>query len=172
MEHYTDRSNLAYDLSRFDMDAEVRERRVKKARADAEQARPQLKVSARSEAKTGSPFLIAVGAAAALALLTVPIVNNARVNEAENHVVEQREKLEEATRNRDMLQVQLDSTINVNYVVDFAMNELGMDKPSREQVEYMSVPDKDLIEVNDDSSDGIIAAITDWLKDTMEYIGL
>lgn len=172
MERYTDESNLAYDLSRFDTVADLREKQAKKARKQAEQTKPELKVSVRSEAKTGSPFLIVAGAAAALALLTVPIVNNARVNEAENHVAEQREKLDEATRNRDMLQVQLDSTINVNYVVDFAMNELDMDKPSREQVEYMSVTDKNLIVANDDSSDSIFSVIADWLKDTMEYIGL
>ena len=171
MEHYTDNSNLAYDLSRFDTAADIRERQEKKARREAEQ-RPQLKVSVRSEAKTGSPLLIVATAAAALALVTVPIVNNARINEMENHIAEQQAKLDEATRNRDMLQVQLDSTINVNYVVDFAMNELGMDKPSREQVEYMSVTDKNLIVSNDDSSDSIFSVIADWLKDTLEYIGL
>ena len=90
----------------------------------------------------------------------------------ENHIAEQQAKLDEATRNRDMLQVQLDSTINVNYVVDFAMNELDMDKPSREQVEYMSITDKNLIVANDDSSDSIFSVIADWLKDTLEYIGL
>lgn len=172
MEHYTDNSNLAYDLSRFDTAVEVRNRQQSKKVRKEEQKAPQLKVSVRSEAKTGSPLLIVAGAAAALALITVPIVNNARVNEAENHVAEQRVLLDEATRNRDMLQVQLDSEINVNYVVDYAVNELGMDKPSRDQVEYMSITDRNLIVANDDSSDGILAILENWLEDSMEYIGM
>lgn len=166
MDFYTDNTNLAYDLSRFD--TTERERREK----EREDAKSKIRLAPQvSLSKSGSKFkLVAVVAAFFVALLTVTYFN-AKSDDAARMVIKQESLLASAMDDNVMLQNKLDTVANTGYVETYATEVLGMTKVSPSQKEYIVTNTEDLIKVEADDSLGFVGSTKKWFGSVMEYLG-
>lgn len=165
---YTDNSNLAYDLSRFDNSD--RERREKQ-RQKEEEARKIRMAPAVSLSKSGTKitafFAIAVMFAAFFAVNWF----NAKKDDTARLVAAQQELLDAEADDNALLQSKLDAKANIGYIEEYAKNKLQMSKVGSAQKKYISVNTESLIEVEKDDSEGFLGSIKKGFKSFLEYIG-
>lgn len=165
---YTDNSNLAYDLSRFDnSDRERREKQRKKE----EEARKIRMAPAASLSKSGVKMKAFVVIAALFAAFFAVNYYNAKKDDTYRLVVEQQELLNAASDDNALLQSKLDAKANISYIEQYAKEKLNMSKVGSAQKKYISVNTESLIEVEKDDSDGFLGSIKKGFKSFLEYIG-
>lgn len=161
-------TNLAYDLSRFDMSGREQREEQRKKDEEARKIRmaPHLSVS-----KSGSKLL--VFATAVVAFLALFAVNyyNAKNDDAARMVSEQQSVLAAAREDNALLQSKLDSKVNIGYIEQYATEKLGMTKVGAQQKKYISVNTESLIETAPDESTGFLGSIKKGFEDFLEYIG-
>ncbi len=164
-------SNLAYDLSRFDVSEQ--EKQNAHRRKKQEQVKQEIRMNSRSVSRSGSRLLITlicVGVFAALCM-----VNNKKTeaDDWSRSVAEQQALLAEAQEQNALLQTKLDTKMNnIGYIEEYATTRLGMAKVGNSQVQYLKVNTESLIEIQPDGDGSLYEAVTDWWGDMMEYIGL
>lgn len=168
MEFFTDNTNLAYDLSRFDTsERERRERERKQDSASKIHMAPQISLS-----KSGSKLkLVAVVAVFFAALLTITYFN-AKSDDAARMVADQEKLLISAKDDNALLQNKLDAIASIGYIDKYAADNLGMTKVAPSQKNYLSVNTEDLIEFEKDSSDGFVGSVKKWFNSVLEYLGI
>ena len=163
-----DNTNLAYDLSRFD--TTERERREKQRRAE-EKARAIHLAPANKVSTSGSKFkIIAVSLMMFAALFAVNYYNTKK-DDAVRMVAEQEELRDAARDDNELLQSKLDSKANIAYIEQYATEKLGMTKVAASQKKYISVTTEDLIEIDNDDSEGLLGTIKRGFSAFLEYIG-
>lgn len=160
---YTDNSNLAYDLSRFD-----NSERKRKREDEAKKIRmmPAVCVS-KSGGKMKAVFLIV----AVFAAFYMVNFYSTKKDDTYRLVVEQQELLNAATDDNVLLQSKLDAKANIGYIEEYAKNKLNMSKVGSAQKKYISVNTESLIEVEKDDSEGFLGSIKKGFKEFLEYIG-
>lgn len=168
MEYFTDNTNLAYDLSRFD--TTEREHRARERR---EEAKSNIRMAPlASVAKSGSKLkLVAVVAVFFAALFTVTYFNVKR-DDVTRMVTAQQAKLESAKDDNLLLQNKLDAVANISYIEKYATENLGMTKVNSTQKQYIPLNIENLLEVDKDDSAGFIGSVKRWFSSVLEYIGL
>lgn len=161
-------TNLAYDLSRFDMSGREQREEQRKKDAEARKIRmaPQLSVS-----KSGSKFLVFMTAVAVFAALFAVNYYNTKNDDVARMVSNQQEILAEAQDDNALLQSKLDSKVNIGYIEQYATERLGMTKVGAQQKKYISVNTESLIETAPDESAGFLGSIKKGFEDFLEYIG-
>lgn len=165
--NYFDNTNLAYDLSRFDVEERERRNRERKAQAPKILMAPQASV-----AKSGSKLkLVAVVAAFFAALFTVAYFN-VKSDDVARMVAKEQTRMETAKDDNVMLQSKLDFVANTGYIEKYAVENLGMTKVTSTQKQYKSFNTESLIEVEKDDSAGFIGSVKRWFNSVVEYIGL
>lgn len=165
---YTDNSNLAYDLSRFDnSDRERREKQRKKE----EEARKIRMAPAASLSKSGMKLKAFVVIAALFAAFFAVNYYNTKKDDTYRLVVEQQELLNAAADDNALLQSKLDAKANIGYIEQYAKETLKMSKVGSAQKKYISVNTESLIEVEKDDSQGFLGSIKKGFKSFLEYIG-
>ena len=168
MDFYTDNTNLAYDLSRFD--TTERDRREKERRENEKSKihlAPQISLS-----KSGSKLkLVAVVAVFFAALLCVTYCN-AKSDDAARQVIKQESILASALDDNVMLQNKLDAVANIGYCETYATETLGMTKVNPTQKKYIVVNTEDLIKVEEEQPAGFVESIKNWFDSVMEYLGV
>lgn len=168
MDFYTDNTNLAYDLSRFD--TAEREKRVKERREAEEQKIKMAPVV--SVSKSGSKFkLVAVVTVLFLALFAVTCFK-VRNDDVARSVTDQQMILTSAKDDNALLQSKLDAIANIGYIEKYAAENLGMTKVTASQKNYLGINIENLIEADNDDSTGFIGSVKRWFNSVMEYIGL
>ena len=157
------KSSEAYDLSRFDSGKPAR-------RAQEKPAQPAIKMHKVSVAKTGNWFKTVFFVAFA-ALLAFAIINSkAILSEISTEISEQSSLLEEAKSENASLQAKLDNMVTLSKVDEIAVGELGLQKTTKNQVHYISIYDRTMVQAAE--SDGnVFTALKNWLDGTMEYLG-
>lgn len=165
---YTDNSNLAYDLSRFD--SSERQRREEQRKKEAEAKGPQL-APVVSDAKSGKKFKAFVVIAALFAAFYAVNYYNTKKDDTFRQVVEQQEILNAVTDDNALLQSKLDAKANIGYIEQYAKETLKMSKVGSTQKKYISVNTESLIEVEKDDSEGFLGSIKKGFKSFLEYIG-
>ena len=163
-----DNTNLAYDLSRFD--TADRERREKQRRADEEARRIYL-APLNSVSRSGSRFKIVMAALMIFAALFAVNYYDTKRDDVTRMVAEQEEELSAAMDDNALLQSKLDTKANIGYIEKYATEKLGMSKVAASQKKYISVNTEDLIEVDNDDSDGFFGSVKRWFSAFLEYIG-
>lgn len=163
-----DNTNLAYDLSRFD--TTERERREKQRRAD-EQARAIHLAPINGKSASGSKFKIIMVSLMMFAALFAVNYYNTKKDDAARLVAEQEELLIAARDDNDLLQSKLDTKANIGYIEQYATEKLGMTKVAASQKKYISVNTEDLIEIDNDDSEGFLGKIKRGFSSFLEYIG-
>ena len=156
------RSDVAYDLSRFDTD----ERAVKRE----EQRKTNIKLHKVSVAKTGNWFKTVFFVAFAALLAFAVVSGKATISEISTEISEQSALLEEAKSENAMLQARLDNMVTLSKVDEIAVSELGLQKTSKNQVHYISVYDRTMVQAAEKDGN-VFAALKSWLDGTMEYLG-
>ena len=163
---YTDNSNLAYDLSRFDVtERERREKERKKAGRNIRMA-PAVSVS-----KSGVKLKAFVVIAALFAAFFAVNYYNTKKDDTYRSVIEQQELLNAAADDNALLQSKLDAKANIGYIEQYAKETLKMDKVGSAQKKYISVNTESLIEVEKDDSEGFLGSIKKGFRSFLEYIG-
>lgn len=165
---YTDNSNLAYDLSRFDNSE--RERREQQRKKEAAARAIHLAPHA-SLAKSGMKLKAFVVIAALFAAFFAVNYYNTKKDDTYRLVVEQQEVLNAVTDDNALLQSKLDAKANIGYIEQYAKETLKMSKVSSTQKKYISVNTESLIEVEKDDSEGFLSSIKKGFKSFLEYIG-
>lgn len=157
------RSDVAYDLNRFDTGEQAPQPAQKPARSS-------LRLHKVSVAKTGSFFktLFIVAFAALLAFAIVS--SKATISEISTEINEQSSLLEEAKSENARLQAKLDNMVTLSKVDEIAVNELGLQKTSKNQVHYISVYDRTMVQAAEKETN-VFVSLKNWLDGTMEYLG-
>ena len=163
-----DNTNLAYDLSRFD--TTERDRREKQRRAE-EKARAIYLAPANRASTSGSKFKIIVFSLIMFAALYAVNYYDTQKDDAVRMVAEQEELRNAARDDNELLQSKLDSKVNIGYIEQYASEKLGMTKVAASQKKYISVTTEDLIEIDNDDSEGLLGSIKRGFSAFLEYIG-
>ena len=157
------RTSAAYDLSRFDSDQPVR-------RPEQKPAEPAIKMHKASVAKTGN-WLKTVFFVAFAALLAFAIINSkAILSEISTEISEQSSLLEEAKSENASLQAKLDNMVTLSKVDEIAVGELGLQKTAKNQVHYISIYDRTMVQAAG-SDANVFVSLKNWLDGAMEYLG-
>ena len=156
------RSDVAYDLSRFDTDERAVQREVKR--------KTDIKLHKVSVAKTGNWFKTVFFVAFAALLAFAVVSGKATISEISTEISEQSTLLEEAKSENAMLQARLDNMVTLSKVDEIAVSELGLQKTSKNQVHYISVYDRTMVQAAEKDGN-VFAALKGWLDGAMEYLG-
>lgn len=163
-------SNLAYDLSRFDVEeqeAQSRERQQKQ-----EQAKQEIRMNSRSVSRSGSRLKVVACVSAVFAALCIVNFQMTTADDWARKVTDQKALLTAAQEENSLLQSRLETKVNTGYVEEYATKQLGMAKVSNSQIQYLSVNTESLIEVEPDGTGTIFDSVNRWFGDLLEYIGL
>lgn len=164
-------SNLAYDLSRFDVAEQEKHNEHRKEQQ--EQAKQEIRMNSRSVSRSGSRVKVLLVGAFAFAALCIVNVQKTTADDWARMVADQQAQLTAAQEENSLLQTKLDSKVNnIGYIEEYATQQLGMAKVTNTQVQYLKVNTESLIEVTPDNSGTLIGTVNKWWGDMMEYIGL
>lgn len=163
-----DNTNLAYDLSMFD--TTERERREKQRRAK-EKARAIHLAPANRVSTSGSKFKIIMFSLMMFAALFAVNYYHTKKDDAARMVAQQEELRNAAQDDNELLQSKLDTKANISYIEQYAAEKLGMTKVAASQKKYISVNTEDLIEIDNDDSEGLLGTIKRGFSAFLEYIG-
>lgn len=164
MENSYNRTSTAYDFSLFD--TSLRKPQVKT------EEKPELQVVTVSAAKKGRPVVIAVVAALFGVLLMAFIFCKAAVSEANLNVSLRQNVLEETKAVNAALVAELNGSVSLEQVEQFATNELGMQKVVNAQEKYVEMNTGAMTESTEDTSGNIFVGISNWFQGIVEYLGL
>ena len=162
-----DNSNLAYDLSRFDV-ADIENRRMEREKENRLKIRmaPAFSIS-----KSGSKFKVVMAAFMTFAALFAVNYFNTKKDDVARMVEEQQAILDSVRDDNELLQSKLDAKANISYIEQYAREKLGMTKVGASQKKYITVNTANLVEVGEDGSSGFLGAVQDWFGSFLEYIG-
>ncbi len=164
-------SNLAYDLSRFDVAEQ--EKHVAHRRKEQEQHKQQIQMNAHSVSRSGSRLKVLAVGGLVFAALCVVNIQQTKADDWARMVADQQAALSAAQEENELLQTRLDSKMNnIGYIEEYATMQLGMAKVTNTQVQYLKVNTESLIEVQPDGSGSLYETVSGWWGEFMEYIGL
>ncbi len=164
-------SNLAYDLSRFDVAEQ--EKQNSHRREQQEQAKQEIRMNSRSVSRSGSRVKVLLVGAVAFAALCIVNVQKTSADDWSRMVAEKQTEFTAAQEENSLLQTRLDSKVNnIGYIEEYATAQLGMAKVTNTQVQYLKVNTESLIEVQPDGNGTLFDVVNEWWGDMMEYIGL
>ncbi len=152
-------SQVAYDLSRFDNRARVRE-----AVASEAVSAPAPKVRVETQAKKVAPHIsmwAVLGFLTAMALMFFIVFSYMQLTEISTASGALNREIKQLQKESVLLTSQKESMIDMREIERIAKEELGMVKPSKDQIIYIDlsgedhavVADKTVQETGDDSSD-------------------
>lgn len=160
------RSNVAYDLSQFDVDERRRSAKPKQKQPSA-----NLKLNPASSASKNGNGLMTILIVFIAAMSAFLFVNSkAALSEVSTEISSKSTELEEAKRENVRLQAQLDNMVTLSKVEEMAVSELGLQKTSKSQVRYISVHDRSMVQVAE-KDENVFVSLRNWLDGVSEYLG-
>ena len=163
---YNDNSNLAYDLSLFDVDEELERKKAKKREEKAAIKMTDKKAVSRN----GNVFaaLVAVSCAAIVAFSI--LYSKVQLSDYTSMISETKTQLEQAERENLRLNAELDSMVTLDNVEQIASEELGLQKTENSQISFVSLNTEEMTEVAEEDSNTFIS-IRNWFNEILEYLG-
>lgn len=163
---YNDNSNLAYDLSLFDVDEELER---KKARKREEKTAIRM-TEKKAVGRNGNAFgaLVAVSCAAIVAFSI--LYSKVQLSDYTSMISETKTQLEQAERENLRLNAELDSMVTLDNVEQIASEELGLQKTENSQITFVSLNTEQMTEVAEEDPN-IFVSIQNWFYDILEYLG-
>jgi cell division protein FtsL len=139
-------------------------------------AAPKTKQNVRTAAKaavnrqTIAPTAI-LGYACAAILLVMTLMARVQLVGVSDESVALTEQLNQLELEQSRLLIEYESAFNLTEIEDYATRELGMQKPTGDQVFYVdgSSPDKAVVVDDDQSGTGIFSSLRDLLNGVVEY---
>ena len=154
------KSNVAYDLSRFDV-----EERVQKPKTA-----PHIKIHATSVAKSGNWFATIVLVAFAAVIAFFFVSSKASLSEVSTQISGKTTELQEAKSENARLQARLDNMVTLSKVEEMAVSELGLQKTTKNQVRYIYVHDRTMVQVAE-KEENVFVSLKNWLDGVSDYLG-
>ncbi len=163
---YNGNSNLAYDLSLFDVDEEYEKKKAKKR-----EEKNKIKINEKKAvARNGNAFTMVMAAVACIAIAFSIIYSKIELADYTAMISEVKTELEEAQRDNNRLNAELDSMVTLDNVETIAATELGLQKTQNSQINFVTLNTEQMIEVAETDSN-IFVSIKDWFYDVLEYLG-
>ena len=167
--------SLAYDFNNPEL---YREEYSPARPKEKQKARPQTAVTprvhtrARAAAHTKQSLAPAslAGMLAAAFLAVVAILAQAQIVSISSQSVQLRNELTALEEQQSKLRIAYESAFNMAEIEEYAVHELGMQKPRADQIFYIdtSSPDKAVV-VAGGQNDGFVDRVSDSLSGALEY---
>lgn len=163
---YTDNTNLAYDLSLFDVDEEEERRRAKK-RAE----KSNIKITEKKAvARNGSVFMAVASAVTVVVIAFAILYSKVQLSDYTAMISDVKTEIQLAERENLRLNAELDSMVTLDNVESIATNELGLQKTQNSQVIFVTKNTEKMTEVAETDTN-IFMSIRDWFSGILEYLG-
>ena len=155
-----DKSNAAYDLSRFDVEEQAK--KPKKA--------PRIKIHTTSVSKSGNWLgtIVLISFVAVIAFFFID--SKATISELSTQISSKTTELQEAKSENVRLQARLDNMVTLNKVEETAVSELGLQKTTKNQIRYIYVQDRTMVQVAE-KEENVFVSLKNWLDGVSEYLG-
>ena len=163
---YNGNSNLAYDLSLFEVDEEY-EKKKEQRREEKSHIRMTEK---KAVARNGSIFATVVSAVLCIAVAFSILYSKVELAEYTAMISEVKTQLETEQRENDRLNAELDSMVTLDNVESIAATELGLQKTQNSQINFVTLNTEKMTEVAQTDTN-IFVSIKDWFYDVLEYLG-
>ncbi len=154
------RTNLAYDLSRFDESAARKKEQPKKA--------PQIKKVKKTAPKASPAKLIALIVLIA-ALAGSIIYSQVVLTELGDEVVSLTEELSIIKSENVRKSAELDAKTSLSSIEEYAESELGYIKLDQSKIEYVSLSQDNQVEVIKQSGNGVLNAVKNFFDSIVAY---
>lgn len=172
--------SLAYDFNHPELYAGEEYSAPQRERGQTPAAKPQAQTRVHTRAraqhavhtKQGIAPLSLLGGLVAAFLLITAITAQVQLLAVSGGSVALESQLAELEETQAKLRIRYESTFNLSEIEDYAVAELGMQKPTADQIAYIdtSAPDKAVV-IDDGSGDGFVDRASDFLSDFGAYFG-
>lgn len=164
MKEAYNRTSAAYDLALFDTTL----RRPKEETTKA----PELEVVTVSAAKKGNPVAIIIVAAMFTILFMAFIICKAALSEVNLNVSLRQNVLDETKATNTAITAELNGSVSLEQVEQYAVDELGMQKVVHAQEQYVEMDTGAMTEKTEDNDGGFLFGIGEWINGIVEYLGI
>lgn len=163
---YNGNTNLAYDLSLFDVDEEYERKKEKKR-----EEKSKIKITEKKAvARNGNAFATVVSAVACIAIAFAILYSKVELSDYTAMISEVKTELDAEQRENLRLNAELDSMVTLDNVENIAATELGLQKTQNSQINFVTLNTEQMTEVAQTDSN-IFVSIKDWFYDVLEYLG-
>ena len=166
---YNDNTNLAYDLSLFEVDEESEQRRAERRKQREEQAKINM-TAKKSVGRNGSAFAAIITAVAVGAVAFSILYSKVQISDYTSMISETKNRIELAERENVRLHSELDSMYTLDNVEKIAKDELGLQKTQSSQINFISLNTEEMTEVAK-PDESIFASVQKWLNSIKDYLG-
>lgn len=136
-----------------------------------QQAAPEIKVAKASASKSGKPVMLVLVSAFVLAVFMLFVYNKAQLSELNLRIANETEALSQAQTINTALTAQLDRTVTLDNVEEYAQKELGMQKVNSAQEKYVEMNTGTMTEAAVNEDGNIFVSIQNWFDGVLEYLG-
>lgn len=163
---YDGNSNLAYDLSLFEVDEEYERKKEKKR-----EEKSKIKITEKKAvARNGSAFATVVSIVACIAIAFAILHSKVELSDYTTMISEVKSELEAEERENLRLNAELDSMVTLDNVENIAATELGLQKTQNSQIHFVALNTEQMTEVAE-TDVNIFVSIKEWFYDVLEYLG-
>ena len=143
------------------------ERKSKKRKLEIVEDIPRQKVQISSSQKKRQRQLTLIVIGIFVVLLTISY-RNSQINEKFNQVQELKKELASLEKENEQSEVSIENSLNFNNIEKIAKEKLGMQKLTKKQTVYVTLPKKDYVEPA--TEDVIIRDETNWFQEFVNKI--
>ncbi len=163
---YNGNSNLAYDLSLFEVDEEFERKKEKKR-----EEKSSIKITEKKAvARNGNAFATVAAAGVCIAIAFSILYSKVELADYTAMISEVKTELETEQRENDRLNAELDSMVTLDNVENIAASELGLQKTQNSQINFVTLNTEKMTELAETDTN-IFVSIKDWFYDVLEYLG-
>lgn len=163
---YNDNSNLAYDLSLFDVDEEAERKKAEKRRE-----KTQMRLARKhSVGRNGNAFAVVAGVSCAAVIAFSFLHSKLQISDYTSMINETKSQIEQAESENARLNASLDSMVTLDNVEKIASEELGLQKTQNSQITFVPLNTEEMTEVAEPDTN-IFVSIQNWFYDVLEYLG-
>ena len=168
MKVYNNNTNLAYDLSLFDVDEEEQKRREQRRKKKEETIKITEK---KAVGRNGNAFTALTAVACAAIVAFTILYGKVQLSDYTTQISEVKTQIEQEEREHLRLETELDSMMTLDNVEKIAAQELGLQKTQNSQITVITLNTEEMTEVAEENSN-IFVSIQNWFQSILEYLGL
>lgn len=152
----TNRSNLAYDLSRYESHPPQKEKR------------PNIKVQRAVEKSASAPKSMALIVLCG-ALMCGMLYGKAQASAVQTELTAATKRVDMLSSEKVRMQSEIEGKTSMQNVEDYAENVLGLKKLDRSQIEYIQLETDNVVEIPQDNTN-IFVRIKNWFDGILAYL--
>ncbi len=166
---YNDNSNLAYDLSLFETDEELEQK--KRERQKQRQQKAAIGITQKKSIGRNGSVIAAFAIAAFTAVIAFSLLySKVQISDYTTMISEAKNELELAERENIRLNAELDSMYTLDNVEKIASQDLGLQKTQSSQIQFITLNTEEMTEVAP-PDENIFVSIQNWFNSILDYLG-